>query len=150
MHVCDHVVRTLTMVPCMGCGCDVEGKEKKHRLLLRGPDVKPEVYSLWEEYFHKTVVESGRDFGYFQDHLRNERAYLCRQCKDLFLKLSTIQNKLTERITKAVVAVEGCIKVNDNGSRKRKTPAPLRDAPPAKRPLFLIGTSPPIVVCPPI
>ena len=128
----------------------MEGKEKKHRLLLRGPDIKPEVYSLWEQCFHKEVVESGRDFGDFQEHLHSEHAYLCRPCKDLFLKLSSIQNKLAERITKAVVAVEGSIKVNNNGSQKRKAPAPLHNAPPAKRPLFPIGTSPPVVVCPPI
>ena len=136
------------MVFCVGCGCDVDGKEKKHRLLLSSPDVNHELYSLWEEYFHKEILKSGResDLGDFQEHLRSERAYLCRPCRDLFFKLSSIQNKLAERITKAVAAIEGCIEVNNNGSRKRKAPAPSYNAPPAKRPLISIGTSPPVVV----
>ena len=135
------------MASCVGCGCDVDGKEKKHRLLLRGPDVNPAIYSLWEDYFHKEILRSGKDLGNFEDHLHSERAYLCRSCKDLLLKLSSIQSKLAERITKAVVAVEGWMNVNNSGSRKRKAPAPLPNAPPAKRPLFPIGTSPPVVVC---
>jgi hypothetical protein len=134
------------MVFCVGCGCDVDGKEKKHRLLLSGPDVDAELYSLWEEYFHKEVLKSGRDLDDFQDHLRSERAYLCRPCKDLIFKLSCIQNKLAERITKAITAVEGCIEVNNNGSLKRKAPAPSCNVPRAKRPLLSIGTSPPVVV----
>ena len=110
----------LTMVFCVGCGCDVDGKEKKHRLLLSSPDVNHELYSLWEECFHKAILKSGResDLGDFQEYLRSERAYLCRPCRDLFFKLSSIQNKLAERITKAVAAIEGCIEVNNNGSRK--------------------------------
>ena len=138
----------LGMASCVGCGCDVEGKEKKNRMVLRGPDVKPEIYSLWEDYFDREVAESGRDLSDFQDHLRSERAYLCRPCQNLFLKLNSMQNKIAERIAKAVVAIEGYIKLQDNSSRKRKAPAPLCNAPPAKRPLFPIGTSPPIVVCP--
>ena len=46
-------------------------------------------------------------------------------------KLSSIQNKLAEKITKAVVAVEGCMNVNNNGSKKQKAQH-LHNAPPAK------------------
>ena len=94
-----------------GCGCDLDGKEKKNRLLLRGPGVNPAMYSIPCGRTTRKLLEVGSSF---EDHLHSEHAYLCRSCKDLLLKLSSIQSKfIAERITKAVVAIEGCKNVNN-------------------------------------
>ena len=129
---------------CVACGCTVDGAEKKHRMVLRGPEVQHDVYPLWEEFFKKKVIESGRDLGDFSHHLSSTRMYMCRACKESYIKLYNVQKKVFERVENAVIMVEECVR-NDT-TRKRKAPAPLRNVPPAKRPLF-VGSSPPVVVC---
>lgn len=68
-------------------------------------------------------------------------------CKDLKIVISSIQNKLAERITKVVVAVEGCMNVNNNRSKKQKAQYFLHLLQQNAWPLFPIESSSPVVVC---
>ena len=55
-----------------------------------------------EECFKKEIVESGRDLGEFEGHLSNERAYMCRTCKDLYVKLENTQQNIYEWAENAI------------------------------------------------
>ena len=132
------------MASCVGCGCSVEA-DKKHRLLLRGPAVQHEVYTLWEQCFEAKVTESGRNIETFKEYLSSQRVYLCRTCKDMFIKLHNMQQKVSGKLDSAIPAIEASLQGDTSNFRKRRHPAPLSSVPSAKRPLF-VGSSPPVVV----
>ena len=118
-----HTWRLSTMANhsfCAGCGTTVEGAEKKHRMVLRGPEVQHDVYPLWEEYFKSKVIESGRNLEDFTHHLSSTRMYMCRACKELYIRLYNTQTKVLERVENAMLRVEDCVQNGTTRSGKTK------------------------------